>query len=159
MYYSIGEAAQRMHLSAPPLRYYDKEGLLPFVDRSAGGARMFKESDFEWLRLIECLKSTGMPIRDIKQFIDWYMEGDTTLPQRRDMFYERRRDMFYERRRAVEAQIETLQATLDMIDYKCWYYDTAVAAGSSRALQALKPEELPEEVSRLKARIAARCSS
>ena len=117
MYYSIGEAAQRMHLSAPTLRYYDKEGLLPFVDRSAGGARMFKESDFEWLRLIECLKSTGMPIRDIKQFIDWYMEGDTTLPERRDMFYERRR--------AVEAQIETLQATLDMIDYKCWYYDTA----------------------------------
>lgn len=151
MYYTIGEAAQRMHLSAPTLRYYDKEGLLPFVDRSAGGARMFKESDFEWLRLIECLKSTGMPIRDIKQFIDWYMEGDTTLPQRRDMFYERRR--------AVEAQIETLQATLDMIDYKCWYYDTAVAAGSSRALQALKPEELPVEVSRLKARIAARCGS
>ena len=61
MYYSIGEAAQRMHLSAPTLRYYDKEGLLPFVDRSAGGARMFKESDFEWLRLIECLK---MCIRD-----------------------------------------------------------------------------------------------
>ena len=151
MYYTIGEAAQRMHLSAPTLRYYDKEGLLPFVDRSAGGARMFKESDFEWLLLIECLKSTGMPIRDIKQFIDWYMEGDTTLPQRRDMFYERRR--------AVEAQIETLQATLDMIDYKCWYYDTAVAAGSSRALQTLKPEELPEEVSRLKARIAARCGS
>lgn len=151
MYYTIGETAQRMHLSAPTLRYYDKEGLLPFVDRSAGGARMFKESDFEWLRLIECLKSTGMPIRDIKQFIDWYMEGDTTLPQRRDMFYERRR--------AVEAQIETLQATLDMIDYKCWYYDTAVAAGSSRALQTLKPEELPEEVSRLKARIAARCGS
>ena len=151
MYYTIGEAAQRMHLSAPTLRYYDKEGLLPFVDRSAGGARMFMESDFEWLRLIECLKSTGMPIRDIKQFIDWYMEGDTTLPQRRDMFYERRR--------AVEAQIETLQATLDMIDYKCWYYDTAVAAGSSRALQTLKPEELPEEVSRLKARIAARCGA
>lgn len=151
MYYTIGEAAQRMHLSAPTLRYYDKEGLLPFVDRSAGGARMFKESDFEWLRLIECLKSTGMPIRDIKQFIDWYMEGDTTLPQRRDMFYERKR--------AVEAQIEMLQATLDMIDYKCWYYDTAVAAGSSRALQALKPEELPVEVSRLKARIAARCGS
>ena len=151
MYYTIGEAAQRMHLSAPTLRYYDKEGLLPFVDRSAGGARMFKESDFEWLRLIECLKSTGMPIRDIKQFIDWYMEGDTTLPQRRDMFYERRR--------AVEAQIETLQATLDMIDYKCWYYDTAVAAGSSRALQTLKPEELPEGVSRLKAGIAARCGS
>ena len=149
--FTIGQVSERFDLPVSTLRYYDKEGLLPFVDRSAGGARMFKESDFEWLRLIECLKSTGMPIRDIKQFIDWYMEGDTTLPQRRDMFYERRR--------AVEAQIEALQATLDMIDYKCWYYDTAVAAGSSRALQTLKPEELPEEVSRLKARIAARCGS
>ena len=151
MAYTVGEMAKRLDVPASTLRYYDKEGLLPIEDRSAGGARMFNESDFEWLRLIECLKSTGMPIRDIKQFIDWYMEGDTTLPQRRDMFYERRR--------AVEAQIETLQATLDMIDYKCWYYDTAVAAGSSRALQTLKPEELPEEVSRLKARIAARCGS
>ena len=91
MPYTISEAAARMHLSAPTLRYYDKEGLLPFVDRSASGVRVFKESDFEWLRLIECLKATGMPIRDIKQFIDWCLEGDATLPQRRDMFRERRR--------------------------------------------------------------------
>jgi transcriptional regulator, merR family len=149
MPYTIGEAAARMHLSAPTLRYYDKEGLLPFVDRSESGIRVFKESDFEWLRLIECLKATGMPIRDIKQFIDWCLEGDATLPQRRDMFYERRR--------AVLKQMETLQATLDVIDYKCWYYDAAAKAGSAASLQNLTLEDLPEDVRKLRERILARC--
>ncbi len=149
MPYTIGEAAARMHLSAPTLRYYDKEGLLPFVDRSESGIRVFKESDFEWLRLIECLKATGMPIRDIKQFIDWCLEGDATLPQRRDMFYERRR--------AVLKQMETLQATLDVIDYKCWYYDAAAKAGSTASLQNLTLEDLPEDVRKLRERILARC--
>lgn len=149
MPYTIGEAAARMHLSAPTLRYYDKEGLLPFVDRSESGIRVFKESDFEWLRLIECLKATGMPIRDIKQFIDWCLEGDATLPQRRDMFYERRR--------AVLKQMETLQATLDVIDYKCWYYDAAAKAGSTASLQNLTLEDLPEDVRKLRECILARC--
>lgn len=149
MLYTIGEAAARMHLFPSTLRYYDKEGLLPFVDRSAGGARVFKESDFEWLRLIECLKAAGMPIRDIRQFIDWCLEGDETLAQRRDMFHDRRR--------AVEAQIETLQAALDTIHYKCWYYDTAAAAGSTDAVQNLAPEEIPEEIRAIKERIDARC--
>lgn len=149
MPYTIGEAAARMHLSAPTLRYYDKEGLLPFVDRSESGIRVFKESDFEWLRLIECLKATGMPIRDIKQFIDWCLEGDATLPQRRDMFYERRR--------AILKQMETLQAALDVIDYKCWYYDTAAKAGSATPLQNLTLEDMPEDIRKLRERILARC--
>ena len=149
MPYTISEAPARMHLSAPTLRYYDKEGLLPFVDRSASGVRVFKESDFEWLRLIECLKATGMPIRDIKQFIDWCLEGDATLPQRRDMFRERRR--------AELAQMERLQATLDIIDYKCWYYETPAKAGSDLPLQSFKPEDLPEDVRKIRERILAHC--
>ena len=149
MPYTISEAAARMHLCAPTLRYYDKEGLLPFVDRSASGVRVFKESHFEWLRLIECHKATGMPIRDIKQFIDWCLEGDATLPQRRDMFRERRR--------AVLAQMERLQATLDIIDYKCWYYETAAKAGSDLPLQSFKPEDLPEDVRKIRERILAHC--
>ena len=138
MPYTISEAAARMHLSAPTLRYYDKEGLLPFVDRSASGVRVFKESDFEWLRLIECLKATGMPIRDIKQFIDWCLEGDATLPQRRDMFRERRR--------AVLAQMERLQATLDIIDYKCWYYDQAIEKNDEAYVQALSFNQFPPQI-------------
>lgn len=145
MAFTIGETAEKLGVSASTIRYYDKEGLLPFMDRSTGGIRMFKQEDFEWLRLIECLKATDMPIRDIKQFIDWYQEGDCTL--------EKRRDMFYERKRAVEAQIKALQETLDTINYKCWYYDTAVKAESSGAVNCMKPEEIPEKIRKLKKKI------
>ena len=56
MFYTVGEAAKRLGVAPSTLRYYDKEGLLPFVERTDGGIRMFKQSDFEGLRLIECLK-------------------------------------------------------------------------------------------------------
>lgn len=59
MLYTIGEMA-KINV-APSLRYYDKEGLLPFVERSGGGIRMFKDEDFEWLYTIECLKKAECP--------------------------------------------------------------------------------------------------
>lgn len=82
MLYTVGEMAKRLQVAPSTLRYYDKEGLLPFLERSNGGIRMFRESDFEWLSIIACLKQTGMPIKDIKTFIDWCVEGDATIGQR-----------------------------------------------------------------------------
>ncbi len=76
MFYNISEVAKKMNVTSSTLRYYDKEGLLPFVDRTEGGIRKFKEDDFEWLSIIECLKNTGMSIKDIKAFIDWCMDGE-----------------------------------------------------------------------------------
>lgn len=122
MKYSIGEVAKRMNVSIHTLRYYDKEGLLPFVDKTKSGTRVFKEEDFEWLNIIECLKATGMPIKDIRVFIDWCMQGDGTIRQR----YE----MFLERKAIVEEQLAQLQKALDTINYKCWYYKTALEAGT-----------------------------
>lgn len=145
MAYTIGQAAEKMNLTTYTLRYYDKEGLLPFVDRNANGVRVFKEEDFEWLRLIECLKATGMPIKDIKKFFDWWRMGDETLKERRDMFHQRKK--------VVEQQLEDLQKTLDTINYKCWFYDTAVTEGSLDAVKTKRPEEIPEEIRRLKERI------
>lgn len=69
--YSISEVAKELNLTAYALRYYDKEGLMPFVERTSSGTRLFKESDIDALKIIECLKSTGMPIKEIKNFIDW----------------------------------------------------------------------------------------
>jgi DNA-binding transcriptional MerR regulator len=120
--YSIGEVAKELSLTVYTLRYYDKEGLMPFVDRTPSGTRVFKESDIEALKIIECLKSTGMPIKEIKAFIDWCSEGDSTLKQR----YE----MFMERKASVEAQMEELKKTMNLIDHKCWYYKTAIDAGT-----------------------------
>lgn len=120
--YSISEAAELLNLTVYTLRYYDKEGLLPFVERTTGGRRLFKQSDLDALRIIECLKSTGMPIKKIKTFIDWCADGDATLQQRYDMFIERKA--------TVEAQMEELKRTMELIEHKCMYYQTALEAGT-----------------------------
>jgi DNA-binding transcriptional MerR regulator len=120
--YSISEVAKELNLTVYTLRYYDKEGLMPFVERTASGTRLFKESDIDALKVIECLKSTGMPIKEIKNFFDWCSEGDSTLQQRYDMFMERKA--------SVEAQMEELKKTMELIEHKCSYYKTALDAGT-----------------------------
>jgi DNA-binding transcriptional MerR regulator len=120
--YSISEVANELNLTVYTLRYYDKEGLMPYVERTPSGTRLFKESDISALRVIECLKATGMPIKEIKNFIDWCSDGDSTLQQRYDMFVERKA--------IVEAQMEELKKTMELIDHKCFYYKTALDAGT-----------------------------
>lgn len=122
MFYTVGEMAKKLQIAPSTLRYYDKEGLLPFVERSDGGIRMFKESDLEWLALIECLKKTGMSIKDIKSFVDLCVEGDTSI--------DRRLELIRKQRQAVLGQIEQLKETLKVLDYKCWYYEEAQKAGT-----------------------------
>lgn len=120
--YSIKEIADILGLPASTIRYYDKQGLLPFVERSDSGYRRFSESDLELLKMIECLKKTNMPIKEIRQFTAWLQQGDASLKERHQMFLDRRK--------AVEKQIEQLQETLKVINYKCWYYESALEAGT-----------------------------
>lgn len=82
MFYTVGEIAKKLNIPPSTLRYYDKEGLLPFVERSSGGIRMFSDRDFESLSVIECLKKAGMSIKDIKLFMEWCEKGDSTIPER-----------------------------------------------------------------------------
>ena len=124
MTYTISQTAEKIGITPHTLRYYDREGLLPFLERSDSGIRQFKDTDLERLSLIECLKHTGMPIKDIKTFIDWCIEGDSTLEQRLQMFQERKEE--------TERQIAALQRTLDTIHYKCSYYEAAIAAKSEK---------------------------
>ncbi|MCI7420302.1 MAG: MerR family transcriptional regulator [Alphaproteobacteria bacterium] len=122
MYYSIGQVAAKTGLTVHTLRYYEKEGLLPFVRKSSSGLRMFSDNDLGWLSIIECLKKTGMPLKGIKQYIDWFREGDSTLPQRLEMFKQQQLK--------VLAQIEQFQKYLQKIDYKVKLYEEAVKLGS-----------------------------
>ncbi|CUN74213.1 MerR family transcriptional regulator [Eubacterium sp. am_0171] len=122
--YTIKDAAKKMNVPASTIRYYDKSGLLPFMERSESGYRLFTEKDIATLRIIDCLKKTGMPIKEIRQFSEWLQEGDASLQQR----YE----MFLERKRAVESQMAELQEIMDTIKHKCWYYETAIAAGTEK---------------------------
>ena len=121
------EVCRMLNLSASTIRYYDKEGLLPFVTRTEGGYRQFSDDDVGLLRIIECLKRTGMPIRDIRQFTVWVQQGDASLRER----YE----MFLERKRSVQDQMTQLQKTMEIIEYKCRYYQTALEAGTEKVHQ------------------------
>lgn len=121
--YSIGEVADQYHISISAIRYYDKNGLLPLVKRTNGNVRVFDEEDMRLLNVIECLKSTGMQLKDIRQFVEWCMEGDSTIEQRYQMFLDRKKE--------TEQQIAALQRSLDLINFKCNYYKKAKAAGTT----------------------------
>jgi DNA-binding transcriptional MerR regulator len=85
MNYTIGQAAEMNQLSISQLRYYDKQGLLPFLKRNEKGDRVFDEDSLKFLGMILCLKNTGMPLKEIKQFVEWSMNGEGTLLKRLDM--------------------------------------------------------------------------
>lgn len=122
MNYTIGEVAKKLGLSTYTLRYYDKEGLLPFIKRTEGGIRIFSEQDLDFLLVINCLKNTGMSIADIRKYIQWADEGDSSL--------QKRYDLFREQKKAIEQQIQHLKTYLECIEYKCNYYEKALAAGT-----------------------------
>lgn len=135
MAYTIKEVSAMLNIPASTLRYYEKEGLLNGVERMDTGYRLFSDENIKAIRFIECLKSTGMAIKDIRTFFEWVQQGDASLQQR----YE----MFLERRRVVEEQIAQLQKTLEVVDYKCWYYEKAVEAGTLKVHDNLHEREDP----------------
>ena len=137
MNYSIGEVSRMFGLPQSTLRYYDKEGLLPHIQRQGAGIRRFDEQAIEALRVIECLKKSGMEIKNIRQFMVWCEEGTST--------YQQRLELFQRRRAEVEQELARLKKTLAMIDFKCWYYTQALATGSEDFTAAI-PEGLPEEI-------------
>lgn len=114
-------------IPATTLRYYDKEGLLPYLTRKDSGYRAFKESDLQMLQVLDCLKNTGMSIKDIKQFSKWVQEGDSSLQQRYEMFLERKKE--------VEKQMRDLQKVLDVVNHKVAYYEAALKAGTEKELK------------------------
>lgn len=138
MFYTVGEIAKKLNVAPSTLRYYDKEGLLPFVERSDSGIRMFKDSDMEGLRVIECLKRTGMPIKDIKVFMGLCQLGDATINERLALIDKQRE--------TVLEQQKQLQETLDTLNYKHWYYETAAKAGTCAVHDLMTDADIPEDL-------------
>lgn len=138
--YTIGQVSDMFNLPISTLRYYDKEGLFPTMQRQSG-IRQFGEKEVEALRVIECLKASGLEIKDIKQFMEWCVDGPAT--------YAQRKELFETRKAAVEAEMVQLQKTLDMLKFKCWYYETAIKDGSEDKLKDMIPDGLPVEIKRM----------
>lgn len=125
MSYTISEAAQKTGLPPSTIRYYDKEGLLPNIKRK-NGIRVFEDMDLRLMGLLTCLKNTGMPIKRIRDYVELTSKGDDTLRER----YE----IIKAQRQFVLDQIEQLQYYLEELDFKDWYYNKALAAGSESAI-------------------------
>lgn len=138
MEYTIGELSKLLGINSSTLRYYEKEGLLPAVSRSEGGVRKYGETELVMLRLIDCLKMTGMPLKDIKEFIIMVQQGDETI--------DARLALFEKQKKAVEQQMEQLQRTMDIIDYKHWYYSTAKEKGSIAKVESMTEREIPKRM-------------
>jgi DNA-binding transcriptional MerR regulator len=115
MDYSIGQVAKMNNMTISQLHYYDRQGLLPFINRTENGDRTFDEGSLKFLEMILCLKNTGMPIKKIKEFVQWTMDGEQTLPERLDMMLEQEQN--------VQQQIEDMQANLEKIQMKIKRYE------------------------------------
>lgn len=146
MLYTIGEMEKSLGIPASTLRYYEKEGLLPFVERTTSGIRMFSERDYEWLKMIECMKKAGMPLKDIKKYIELTLQGDATIHERLGLFQKQKQ--------LLEAQMASLQQTLNVLEYKCWYYEMAEKAGSVEAVKNLPPEEIPKKYQKVQKQLS-----
>ena len=138
--YTIGQVAEMFHLPISTLRYYDKEGLFPNLERK-GNIRQFGDTELEEIRIIECLKKSGLEIKDIKQFFKWVSEGSST--------YANRKELFEIRKAAVEEEINALEKTLAMLKFKCWYYEKAIAYGNEDKITEMIPDKLPAEIQQL----------
>lgn len=117
--YTINEVAKMFDISAYTIRFYDKEGLLPFVTRNSNGSRQFSEDDLQMVKLICCLKNTGMKVKEIKEYIDLCMEGEETAPVRRQIMDDQRQ--------SILKQIEDFKKSLTIVDLKVAFYDSYIA--------------------------------
>lgn len=135
--YTIGQVSEMFHLPVSTLRYYDKEGLFPNLERSSG-IRRFSDKEIEALQVIECLKKSGVEIKDIKVFMEWCSQGSST--------YSQRRDFFLRQKEIAENEIRKMEKVLDMIRFKCWYYEQAIKDGTEERINQMLPDHLPEEI-------------
>ena len=138
MSYTIGEMAKKVGIPVTTLRYYDDQGLFPFLERTEGGIRIFRDEDYRWVKIVRSLKRTGMSLSDIRDFMNMSMEGDKTIDQRLAL-YRHQREMVLE-------QMADLQEMLDIQDYKCWFYETAQEAGTTAVPKAVPRESLPQHL-------------
>lgn len=140
MSYSIKQVADMMGVTTYTLRYYDQEGLLPDVERK-NGIRVFEDKDFKWLRVLNCLKNTNMPIKKIKEYCDLAQKGDSTLNERYNLILEQKENIL--------SQIKQLEYYLKEVEYKEWYYKQAIKEGTEKNIIANMPDTATLEIDKI----------
>ena len=121
--YTVKQMAEMMGLTAYAVRYYDNAGLIPEVGRSSGNSRLFSDYNLAWLKIVHCLRSTGLPITEVRRYIQMCQEGDSTIPERAAIIAAQEK--------SLRAQLDELNSQMEILEYKQHYYE-ALLAGKSR---------------------------
>ncbi|MEU9302811.1 MerR family transcriptional regulator [Streptomyces sp. NPDC048269] len=123
--YTISEVEARTGLTQHTLRWYERIGLMPHVDRSHSGQRRFSDADLHWLAFVGKLRATGMSVADMVRYAELVREGEHTVDERRELLERTRRD--------VRARLSELTDALAVLDYKIDLYTTKEIAGSAQS--------------------------
>ena len=118
---TISDVSKKYGLSQDTLRYYEKIGVIPPVNRNESGLRDYTEEDCGWVELAACMRSAGLPLDALTEYVRLSREGDATIPERRQLLLEQKERLMI--------QLKAIQETLERLDYKISRYDKAMETG------------------------------
>lgn len=118
---TISEVSKRYGIPQDTLRYYERIGVIPAVNRSRNGLRDYTEEDCGWVELAACMRSAGLPLETLAEYVRLCQEGDVTIPDRRSLLLEQKEHL--------EVQLKAVQETLKRLEYKISCYDRAMETG------------------------------
>lgn len=115
MSFTIKEASERLGCPAHKIRYYEKEGLLPYIRRDQNGNRLFEEEHLDWMRVMSCFRATGMKVSVLKQMVNLAMEGASTIPLRKAMLTQYKKEL-HQRQNDLNQALEAVNQKLSIYD-------------------------------------------
>ena len=118
---TIKEVSEKYGITQDTLRYYERVGMIPPVTRTAGGIRNYQASDLQWVELAKCMRSAGLPVEAMIEYVRLCQEGDSSIPDRLQLLVEQRENLLEQRRKIEE--------TLSRLNTKIARYETAVQTG------------------------------
>lgn len=116
--YTVKQVAEKLGISAHTVRFYDKEGLFPNLSRDEHNVRLFSDADLEWVHVVQCLRETGMPLAEVKAFVQLSLQGDATIPTRHQILQHQVRK--------VEEDLAAMERRINTLRKKFAYYDALV---------------------------------
>lgn len=124
---TITEVSKKFELSQDTLRYYERIGLIPTVNRNKSGIRDYTEEDCRWVEFIKCMRGAGLPIEILIEYVALFQEGDKTI--------EARKELLIEQRKLLINRMEEMKKTLERLDYKIKGYEDATILEKEKNLK------------------------
>lgn len=123
----IAEVSERYGISSDTLRYYERVGLIPPVNRNGSGIRDYNELDLRRVDFIKCMRGAGLPIEVLIDYVDLVQQGDQTI--------EARKEILKEQRELLATRIQEMQQTLDLLDHKIQVYENRILTKEQAMIQ------------------------